>query len=174
MRKYTRIPVEERLAAKIVVRESGCHEWTGCVEKDGYGRIAIEAIRKEDGKISVVKMRANRLAYELAYGPIPDGMLVCHTCDNRRCVNPEHLFLGTPADNSADMARKGRAASGERNGNSRSKGNAATGERNGNSKLTDKERVMIENLKESGMLQREVAEMFGVSKGNIGRIWRKI
>lgn len=174
MKKYTRVPVEERFRSKVEIRDNGCHEWTGCVEKDGYGRIAIEAIRKDDGSIFVVKKRANRLAWEIANGPIPDGMLVCHTCDNPLCVNPEHLFLGTPADNSADMARKGRAASGERNGNSRSKGNAATGERNGNSKLTDKERVMIENLKESGMLQKEVAEMFGVSKGNIGRIWREI
>jgi hypothetical protein len=55
---------------------------------------------------------ASRTAYELTYGPIPDGMVVCHHCDNPRCVRPEHLFLGTPKDNTQDMIRKGRFANG--------------------------------------------------------------
>lgn len=159
MRKYTRIPVEDRFRAKVAVRENGCHEWTGCVEHDGYGRIAIEAVRKDNGRISVTKKRANRLAYELAHGPIPDGMLVCHTCDNPKCVNPDHLFLGTPADNSADMARKGRAASGERNGNA---------------KLTDADRDSIKNMKGKGISQAKIAGMFGISQAHVGRIWKTI
>lgn len=61
---------------------------------------------KVDGKWT--KVYAHRVAYQEAHGPIPEGMLVCHTCDNPPCINPEHLFLGTQVDNMQDMATKGR------------------------------------------------------------------
>jgi hypothetical protein len=80
---------------------SGCLLWTGAVHPDGYGKISPGG--REGPKI------ASRVAWEIARGPIPDGMLVCHRCDTPACVNIDHLFLGTDADNVQDMVRKGRA-----------------------------------------------------------------
>lgn len=106
---HKELPVDVRFARSYAVAESGCWEWSANVGNHGYGRISD---RGEDGKWRMVS--AHRKSYELHTGPIPHGMLVLHSCDNRKCVNPAHLRLGSYADNTADMMSRERQARGER------------------------------------------------------------
>jgi hypothetical protein len=92
--------MEQRFNKKYIINEhTDCWEWTAAKNNIGYGmfRFSKELMRT-----------AHRVSYEINKGPIPHGMVVCHTCDNPKCVNPDHLWVGTHKDNSRDMTSKGR------------------------------------------------------------------
>jgi len=126
----------------------GCWIWLTKSARYGYGGVTI------DGNHHAT----HRLMYELTKGEIPEGMFVCHTCDNRACVNPDHLWLGTNRDNQLDSARKGRA-------------NARKGEMHGMSKLKQSEVAAIKGMALSGnKTQEEIGHMFGVKQNTISRI----
>ena len=147
-----------------------CWIWTGGKFSTGYGRI------RYFGKSKSV----HRVAYSLLIGNIPKGMLVCHKCDVPLCVNPRHLFLGTPADNSADMVRKGRQAVGIRSGRYTHPERTARGEHQGSAKLTESDVIRIIELRfKRGISYPKLARMFGVTHKPImeiisGENWRHI
>lgn len=155
----------------IPVPFSGCFIWmrgkdgTGKYGRGGYGYMRIE------GKAHYV----HRLAYEAHVGEIPVGMMVCHSCDVRACVNPHHLFLGTARDNHNDKIAKGRDRSpGVRGDRHPSKLYPwiRKGENNGNAKLTRSE---VENIRlsyESGTKQNELAARYGIGASQMSRICR--
>ncbi len=94
----------EKIWLRIIKKENGCWEWNGAITSLGYGHM----------RINYKDTLVHRIAYWLTYGPIPEGMCVCHKCDNRKCCNPSHLFSGTVYDNTQDMIQKGRKVSSKR------------------------------------------------------------
>lgn len=137
------------------IREGGCWDWKLCLDKDGYGKAWVSGGHK----------RAHRLSYTAFKGDIPEGMLVCHNCDNRKCVNPSHLFLGTHQDNTQDMCKKGRQA----------KGVCA-----GGAKLKHIDVLTIKDLiSNECYAQVQIAQMFEVDDRTIsdiklGKTWRHV
>lgn len=128
----------------------GCWEWTANRHYKGYGLFGFG--RKTH--------KTHRVAYRLTKGEIPDGIQVCHHCDNPPCVNPEHLFLGTNKQNSDDMMAKGR--------NKPLKGEA----NKGGGKLTWENVREIRALRATGLSQQSIADKFAVSQPMIGLIVR--
>lgn len=127
----------------ITPDENGCWLWDGVIEpKKGYGHASLNGER----------YWAHRLSYMHHRGAIPDGALVCHHCDVRHCINPEHLFLGTAADNTADMLNKKRHC---------------FGERAHHAKLTEAAVRQIRVDKRPGW---KLAEVYGVSQTTISEV----
>lgn len=153
--------------------ETGCWEFQGA-RIDGYGRIKIK------GKTAGV----HRVAWEAFNGPVPQGLFVCHHCDNPPCVNPDHLFVGTNRDNMVDMCEKGR--NGMQGHPERHvfrlhpellliwKSIVARGESVGTAKLTESDVIEIRRLRrETGASYLQIASAFGVTRSNVGAILRR-
>lgn len=138
---------------------TGCWNWTRYVDPCGYGRF---------GKTGTNEVLAHRYAYLVFKGPLGDQH-VCHTCDNPKCCNPDHLFLGTHQDNMRDRADKGRSR-------------GAVGEKNAAAVLTAVKAVVISkalDLEDSTERRRALASMFGVTVGAVakiatGRTWSSV
>lgn len=147
--------LEERLLEKVVISKSGCWLFTGFRDRQGYGEIRINNPRKME--------KAHRTSYKLFIGNIPNGMCVLHKCDNPPCCNPKHLFLGTKTDNAKDRDRKGRTPKGE----------------DFNRKLSENDVRIIKYLLKKRVLQKSIANRFGVCHQTISdikrrRIWKHI
>jgi hypothetical protein len=151
--------VEYLLARSMPEPNSGCWLWTIYTDDIGYGRASLAGLREN---------KAHRIAWTLCRGPIPAGMKVLHRCDTRCCVNPDHLFLGTQADNVADMTRKGRGRTLPR-----------FGSKNPMARLDEDQVWAIRAMLGAKMFsQIEVARSYGVSPATISRIannqtWRE-
>lgn len=117
---------------------TGCWEWNGSMTKDNYGTIWIHPR----------SIRVHRLMWELTMGKIPNRRVVCHKCDNPPCINPDHLFLGTPSDNMKDCARKGR----------------------GGNKLLPADVNEIIDLYNHGFSNKEISIMYSIHPSNISNM----
>ena len=140
--------------------ENECLEWTRSTigtEKARYGRL----------RIGDKKMLAHRFAYERAFGQIPAGMFVCHKCDNPRCCNPDHLFLGTAKDNTQDAIKKGRFSG-------RYSGSHPKGELAPAYKLTSAQIIEIKERRKGGEELKSIAATYGVSHHYISKIARGV
>ncbi|UNA05395.1 HNH endonuclease motif protein [Pantoea phage vB_PdeP_F5M1C] len=141
--------LREKLEAYSKVSPSGCWEWQRATAGKGYGLISIGRQRQA---------YAHRVSYFVFNGPISEGLVVRHKCDNPCCVNPEHLEVGTQEDNMQDCKKRGRISAPP----------VARGVHNHKTKLTDEQVAYIVNSKKSS---RELANEFGVSPQAIN--WRK-
>lgn len=158
----------DRFWARVDRRgDDECWEWTGFREPNtGYGRFTLKA--PAGSSVRSVGVGAHRYSCELAHGPIPRGFHVCHRCDNPPCVNPAHLFAGTPADNIRDMDSKGRR-----------RPNPPRGEDQPRSRLTDAIVLELRRRHAAGESIRAAAAEFGVSeeaahRAAAGRTWRHL
>ncbi len=139
--------VRLRFAEKVSRRDAnGCKLWLGAKTQRGYGVILLRDR----------KMLAHRLAWEIANGPVQDGLYVLHKCDIKPCVNPEHLFLGTHEDNMADMYAKGLQSNRART-------------RNGRAVLTE---LQVESIRFDKRFQKDIAVDYGIAQSHVSRIKR--
>jgi hypothetical protein len=141
----------DRFDRKVTIGPD-CWEWIGAKTSSGYGHLSVDG----------ATIKAHRYAWEREHGPIPDGLLVCHTCDNRLCVRLSHLFLGSAHDNTGDMRAKGRDSF-----------STNKGELHGRAKLTDDQVREIRARAAAGESHRSLARHFDVHHSQIGNIVRR-
>lgn len=155
-------------------RASGCHEWLGTLDAHGYGIFYWSGNQQ---------MKAHRASYQLNTGEIPPGMCVCHTCDNRKCVNPEHLWIGTQQENTADRQAKGRGPVvyagalmlGDDHWTRRHPERRLNGNKNGRAKLSaDQVATLRSEYAIGGVSQAKLAIRFGCGQSQVSRIVRGI
>lgn len=162
--------MEQRFWMKVDRRgPDECWPWKGTKLRHGYG------VLYKPGKTSEY-VRAHRFSWSLVNGPIPDGMVICHRCDNPNCVNPAHLFVGSIADNNHDRNAKGRdgRAVGEANGAHTHPEKVARGSGHYAARLTDAQVAAIRLAKPAtGVHQAaaRVADEYGISKAHVIHIW---
>lgn len=144
MKKRTYIigDIATRLAGHSSPQPNGCIQWNGSLNNKGYGQIRIQK------KL----VSTHRAAFEVVNGPLAEDQQVLHRCDNPRCINPEHLFLGTPASNSADKVSKWRDA---------------RGFRLPHTKLSDGD---VQTIRSAPGTQKQIAEAYGVTQSQVSRI----
>lgn len=133
-----------------VDKTGDCWNWTASLNTRGYGQFRLPNTRKNS--------LAHRFSFELANGPIREGMMVCHSCDNRKCVNPAHLFEGTAKDNMADMDAKGRRVVA-----------LHKGEANPNARMDELSVALLKQLKSTFDI-KSLEKIFGIKKTQIYRI----
>ena len=153
-----RQPVESRFWLRVNRQKpEECWNWTAGAGSHGYGQLSV------NGSVRM----AHRLSWEIAHGPIPNELHVLHKCDNRLCVNPAHLFLGTNLDNIKDMVAKGRQAKGPDK-------KAYRGEANQRAVLTSEQVKEIRRRCANGENQDVLAKIYGVSQGHISNVYRRV
>jgi hypothetical protein len=148
---------------KDVIRKEGCWDWSGKIAKSGYGAMTLN-FQYNIGN-------AHRASWIIHKGIIPKGKQVCHSCDNRKCTNPEHLWIGTAKDNAQDREIKGRS--------NNTPPPVKRGSSNGNSSLDESSVVEIKRLLKEGESLAEIARKYGVTKTGIyhikkGNCWKHI
>lgn len=144
---------KKRLLLKRSI-DNECWIWTGNKNNKGYGFISWgQGIEKK-------KQVVSRIAYTIWKGEIPEGLMVCHSCDNRSCFNPDHLWIGTQFDNMQDCVKKGRGVDN-------------SGSKSGMSKLNENQVLEIRRLRSEGQTLKKIAEKFDVTDANINEICKR-
>lgn len=159
-------PLKDRFWSKVE-KTAGCWIWRGATQTSGHGRFGV---LQENGKNKL--MLVHRYSWELANGPIPPGLCVCHNCpggDNASCINPSHLFLGTLADNNRDSQQKGTRPHGATH-SARIKQFVTRGDIHHKTKVTDHQVRIIRTMRKAGWTSDRLGVLFGIGKAHVGAL----